>query len=77
MKNIIISLMAGYIISNFGFWQYMQDYQQIVVAMGMALLIFAVMIGLDEHIEDYRRKKKSCEELKKTVEKLTNDKREN
>jgi hypothetical protein len=74
MKNIIISLMAGYIISGFGIWQYQNDLQKAVVALGMALIIAIVLMGIDDRYADYKRKKRACDRLKKQVEELTNKK---
>ena len=74
MKNLIISLLAGYIISGLEIWQYQNDLQKAVVALGMALIIVVVLMGIDDRYADYKRKKRACERLKKQVEELTNKK---
>lgn len=76
MKNLTISILAGFVISDAQFWQYIRPYDKAFVIVGTAFIIFCLLVHLDERIMEYRKMKWRAERFRRQVEELQEWKRE-
>jgi len=56
-KNLIISLMGSWIISNMSFWMYDDVFDEVLIFIGFTIVLFVTVAAVEDAIKSYMRKR--------------------
>lgn len=70
MKNLVISILLGIVISDFNFWQFGEPFDKACLIMGLALILFCLLEHWDERISEYRKMKWRAERFGRQAKEL-------
>lgn len=72
MKNVIIGILGGILISGMDWWIYEDVSDRVFMGFSMFFIVSTVMFIIDDKIDEYKMKKKRMEQFKKMVSETKN-----